>query len=75
MLPLLLGAIGHSSDEGSKTAFYIFAGGFACWAVAIGAIGVLRPAFPGGSTGQRVVMLVSFVLMVGAMASAVLTAS
>lgn len=63
-----------AAETGSKTAFYIFGGGFACWAVVIGAIGVTRPAFPGGATGQRVVMLVSFLLMVGAMSSAVLTA-
>jgi hypothetical protein len=74
MLPLLLAAAAHA-DAGSKTAFYLFAGSFAVWAVAIGAIGVLRPAFPGGSTGQRAVMLVSFVLMAGAMSSAVLTAN
>jgi threonine/homoserine/homoserine lactone efflux protein len=65
----------HSSDEGSKTAFYVAAGVWACWAVVLGAIGITRPAFPRGDGASRVVMLVSGVLMVAAMASAVITAS
>jgi hypothetical protein len=68
-------AVEHSSDEGSKTAFYVAAGLWACWAVALGAIGITRPAFPRGEGGGRVVMLVSGVLMVAVMATAVITAS
>lgn len=74
MLPLLAAVVEHS-EEGSKAAFYIAAGALACWAVLIGVIGVTRPAFPRGEGGARGVMLVSGVLMVAAMATAVITAS
>lgn len=75
MLTLFAIVAEHSSDEGSKTAFYIAAGALASWAVLIGAFGVMRPAFPRGDGGARAVMLVSAVLMVAAMATAALTAS
>jgi hypothetical protein len=75
MLTLFALVVEHSSEEGSKTGFYVAAGALACWAVLIGVLGVTRPAFPRGEGGARVVMLVSGVLMVAAMASAVITAS
>lgn len=68
-------AVEHSSDHGSKTAFYVAAGIFAGWAVLIGAFGVMRPAFPRGDGGTRAVALVSVVLMLGVMATAIITAS
>jgi hypothetical protein len=75
MHALLAAVVEHSSDEGSKTAFYLAAGSLACWAVLVGVVGVLRPAFPRGAAGERAVMLVSGALMVAAMATAVITAS
>jgi hypothetical protein len=75
MLTLFAVAVEHSSDEGSKTAFYVAAGAFAAWAVLLGTFGVMRPAFPRGDGAARAVMLVSVVLMLGAMATAVITAS
>jgi len=75
MLTLLAVVVEHSSDEGSKTAYYVAAGAFAVWAVLLGAFGVMRPAFPSGNGGARAVMLVSGVLMVATMACAVITAS
>jgi hypothetical protein len=75
MLTLFALVAEHSSDEGSKTLFYVAGGALACWAVLIGAIGVTRPSFPRGDGAARGVMLVSGVLMLAAMASAVLTAS
>ena len=75
MLSLFALVVEHSSDEGSKTAFYVAAGALACWAVIVGAIGVTRPAFPRGAGPARVVILVSGVLMVVTMATAVITAS
>ncbi len=75
MLTVLAAVVEHSSEEGSKTAFYLAAGALACWAVLIGVIGVTRPAFPRGAGGARGVMLVSGVLMVATMACAVITAS
>ena len=67
--------IEHSSDEGSKTAFYVAAGVFACWAVLLGAFGVMRETFPPTGSAARLVMLVSGVLMVATMAAAVITSS
>jgi hypothetical protein len=75
MLTLFAAVVEHSSDEGSKAAFYVAAGALACWAVLLGAFGVMRPAFPRGNGGARAVMLVSGVLMLATMACAVLTAS
>jgi len=74
MLPLLAAVVEHS-EEGSKTAFYIAAGALACWAVAIGAIGVTRPAFPRGEGAARGVMLISGLLMAVTMATAVIVSS
>jgi hypothetical protein len=74
MLPLIA-AVAEHSEEGSKAAFYVAAGAFACWAVLLGAFGVMRETFPRGEGGARLVMLVSGVLMVAAMTTAVVTAS
>jgi hypothetical protein len=60
--------------EPSKTAFYICGGLFAVWAVVLGFVGLSSPDFPGGESRARAVMLVSGVLMIGAMATAVITA-
>jgi hypothetical protein len=60
--------------EPSKTSFYICGGLLACWAVVLGLVGLRSPDFPGGESGARAVMLVTGVLMVGAMATAVITA-
>jgi len=65
----------HSSDEGSKTAFYVAGGALACWAVLIGAIGITSPSFPRSAGAARGVMLVSGLLMLAAMATAVIVAS
>jgi hypothetical protein len=68
---LLTLATGFESD---KIPFYVVAGAFAIWAVVLSYVGLSRPQFPGGERGQRLVLLVSFLLMVGAMATAVITA-
>ena len=74
MLPLIAAVVEHS-EEGSKTAFYIAAGAFACWAVLLGVFGVMRETFPRAAGGSRGVMLVSGLLMVATMATAVITSS
>jgi hypothetical protein len=71
----LVAAVVEHSEEGSKTAFYVAAGALACWAVLLGAFGVMRETFPPSNGVARGVMLVSGVLMVATMATAVLTAS
>ncbi len=66
MLPLLIAA-----SEPSKVPFYIAGGLFAAWAVVLAATGLTRPSFPFGVSGQRAVMLVSLVLCVVAIGTAI----
>ncbi len=61
-------------EEPSKTAFYIMGGLAAVWAVTLFAIGMRSQSFPGSAAAQRGVIAVSILLVVGAMASSVLTA-
>ncbi len=67
-MPLLIAAA-----EPSKVPFYLLGGAFVLWAVVLAAVGLTRPSFPYGATGQRLVMLVSFSLSAAAVLSAVLT--
>jgi hypothetical protein len=71
----LIAAVAEHAEEGSKTAYYLAAGALACWAVLLGAFGVMRETFPPSNGAARAVMLVSGVLMVATMACAVLTSS
>lgn len=75
MLTLFAVAVEHSADHGDKTAFYVAAGVFAAWAVLVGAFGVMRETFPRSDGGVRGVMLVSGVLMLATLATAIITAS
>lgn len=68
MLSLILAAA-----EPSKTPFYIAGGFLAVYAVALAAVGLTRPAFPGNAGGARAVMGLSFVLVVIAIAMAIVT--
>ncbi len=60
--------------EKSKTPFYILGGLLVVWAfgLALG-IGTLRPDFPTNSRGERIVISISVVLVVGTLAAAILT--
>ena len=69
----LLATVAEHHEESSKAAFYIAAGVLAGWAVLIGALGVARETFPRSEGTARLVMLVSGVLMVVTMATAVIT--
>ena len=73
MLPLLAAVVEHS-EEGSKTAFYVAGAVLVGWALLVGALGVARPAFAEGEGTGRIVMAVSAVLAIAAMATSVLTA-
>ncbi len=64
-----------AASEPSKVPFYLAGGLFAVWAVGLAWAGLTRPAFPYNIRGQRAVMLVSFVLMVASIATAVLTSA
>jgi hypothetical protein len=68
VLGLLLAAA-----EPSKVPFYIAGGALTVWAVALAGIGLTQPEFPYSERGARGVMLLSFVLIVIAIAAAVLT--
>jgi hypothetical protein len=57
--------------EPSKVPFYIAGGAFAVWAVLLSSVGLTRPSFPFGVTGQRAVMLVSLILAVLAIGTAI----
>jgi hypothetical protein len=60
--------------EPSKTAFYVLGGLAAVWAIVLFALGMRSSDFPGSAGAQRGVILVSVLLVLGAMASSVLTA-
>jgi plastocyanin len=58
----------------SKTPFYLAGGLLAGWAVVLGAFGFMHPDFPGSTATSRLVMLISAVLVAGAITTAVTTA-
>jgi hypothetical protein len=59
--------------EPSKTPFFIVGGAFAVYAVLLSVLGLRSRTFPGGEGGARIVMAVSFLIMLAAIAAAVLT--
>jgi plastocyanin len=60
--------------EKSKVPFYIAGGVLVAWALIVSmALGMRRPEFPGGLSGQRAVSAVTIVLVIAAMSTAVLT--
>jgi hypothetical protein len=71
---LLTFAAEAAEEEPSKTAFYILGGAAAVWAIVLFALGMRSATFPGSAAAQRGVIAISAVLVIGAMASAVLTA-
>jgi hypothetical protein len=66
-------AVVFAASEPSKVPWYIAGGVLALYAVVLAAIGLRRPEFPSGAAGQRLVMLVSFALVVIAIGSAILS--
>ena len=60
--------------EPSKTLFYILGGLAAVWAIVLFALGMRSADFPGSAGAQRGVIAISVLLVLGAMASSVLTA-
>ncbi len=60
--------------EKSKTAFYIVGGALVLWALVVSlGIGLRRPEFPGNLAGERAVIAISVVLVLGAVGTAVAT--
>jgi hypothetical protein len=62
-----------AAAEPSKVPFYIAGGVFALWAAVLSSLGLTRPAFPFGATGQRAVMAISLVLAGLAIGTAIAT--
>lgn len=71
LLPL---AAEIAEEEEDLTLFYVLGGLAAVWAIALFLVGMRSPGFPGSPGAQRAVMAVSVLVVVGAMASAVITA-
>jgi hypothetical protein len=62
-----------AADEPSKVPFFIIGGALAVYAVVLATIGIQRPSFPGGASGQRGVIVLTLVLVVLAIGAAILT--
>src|SRR3954462_6816069 len=54
-------------------AFHVIGACLALWAVIGAAVGTMRPDFPGKGAGQRIVIAISVLLVVGAISSAIIT--
>jgi len=75
VLHALISLAAAAEEEPSKTPFYILGGLLAVWAVAVSAVGILRhDTFPPSRGAARGVIAISVLLILGAMASAILTA-
>jgi hypothetical protein len=57
-----------AAAEPSKVPFYLAGGLLAVWAVVLSGLGLTRPSFPFGATGQRAVIVISLVLALLAVA-------
>jgi hypothetical protein len=73
-LTALILAAEAGGEEHSKTAFYLFGGLLAVWAVVLSAIGMASATFPATTGAKRGVIGLTALFMVGAMATAVITA-
>ncbi|HWH92792.1 MAG TPA: hypothetical protein VNT03_02930 [Baekduia sp.] len=70
----LLLAAEEGAEEPSKTAFYIFGGLLAVWAVVLSGIGMSQATFPATVGAKRGVIALTALFVVAAMATAVITA-
>jgi hypothetical protein len=70
---LLTFATEATEEETSKTAFYVLGGAAAAWAIILFAVGMRSESFPGSRAAQRGVIAISVLLVIGAIASSVLT--
>ena len=62
-----------AEEESEPVAFYIVGGIAALWAILLFAVGMRSHTFPGSAAAQRVVTLISVLVVAAAMASAVLS--
>jgi hypothetical protein len=70
---LLTFATEAAEEESSQTLFYIMGGVAAAWAMILFAIGMRSERFPGSDGALRGVIAISVLVVVGAMASAVIS--
>jgi hypothetical protein len=61
----------HAAGEPSKVPFYLVGGALAVCAVLLSFVGLSQPTFPGSERSARFVMLVSLLLVIGALAAAI----
>ena len=74
LLALITLAASEGGHESSKTAFYLFGGALALFAVGVSAVGIRgEETFPPSGGALRVVLGLAVLLVLAAMASAVLT--
>jgi hypothetical protein len=74
MLHVLTLAAAEGTAASSKTPFYLCGGLLVLWALALAAMGLRRPDFPGAVAIERRLIAVTVVLVAAAMATAVITA-
>lgn len=67
MSPLLITA------EVSKVPYFVLGGLLVVWALIVAGIGIRNPSFPGTPARERLVMLISAVMMALVVAAAVVT--
>ena len=70
---IVLAVAEAAKEEKSRVPFYVSGGLLAVWAVVVSVIGFSRPDFPSSQSQQRAAMLLTVVLVVGAMATAIIT--
>jgi hypothetical protein len=70
---LLTFAAEAAGEESDQTLFYVLGSLAAVWAIVLFAVGMRSPTFPGSPGAMRGVIAVSVLLVLGAMASAVVT--
>jgi len=56
-------------------AFHVLGGLLALWALVVSFLGITRESFPGSKGAENIVAAISVVLVIGAVASAILTAA
>jgi hypothetical protein len=74
LLTILAQAEPRIDDPHDQTAFFIAGGLLAVWAVVLAVLGIRSARFPGGAGGERIVILITAVLVIGTTSTAVITA-
>jgi hypothetical protein len=74
MISWLVLAAEAAEEESSHTAFYVAGAALAGWALIVSALGITQPNFPGSAAGRMGVIALTFLLVVGAASTAIITA-